>query len=172
MRVCHRGLGSFAALCSILTTLLLVATGALGQGAYQAQIRGTLTDQSGAVVAKAEITITNDGTNISQSAISDDHGQYVLGGLRPSVYTIKASAAGFRVSEKKNVVLQVDQQTSVDFVLHPLSVSETMEVTETAPLLDTESATLGTDISNEYVHELPLANRNFFGLTFLAAVLL
>ena len=51
----------------------------------------------------------------------------------------------------------------------PLSVSETMEVTETAPLLDTESATLGTDISSEYVHELPLANRNFFGLTFLAA---
>ena len=121
------------------------------------------------MVANAAVTITNDGTNIAQTAQSDDHGQYVLSGLRPSVYTIKAQASGFRVSEKKNVVLQVDQQTSVDFVLHPLGVSETMEVTETAPLLDTESATLGTDISSEYVHELPLANRNFFGLTFLAA---
>ena len=57
----------------------------------------------------------------------------------------------------------------MDFVLHPLSVNETMEVTQAAPLLDTESATLGTDISSEYVHELPLANRSFFGLTFLAA---
>ncbi len=50
-----------------------------------------------------------------------------------------------------------------------LGVSETIEVTQTAPLLDTESATLGTEISSEYVHELPLANRSFFGLTFLAA---
>ncbi len=169
MRVCQSRSGSFAALFSILTTVLLVATAALGQGAYQAQIRGTLTDQSGAVVANATITITNDATSISQSATSDDHGQYLLGELRPAVYTIKAQASGFRVSEKKNVVLQVDQQTTVDFVLHPMGVSETMEVTETAPLLDTESATLGTDISSEYVHELPLANRNFFGLTFLAA---
>ena len=54
-------------------------------------------------------------------------------------------------------------------MIHPLGVNETMEVSTTAPLLDTESATLGTDISSEYVHELPLANRNFFGLTFLAA---
>src|SRR3984957_7081738 len=169
MRVCRRRSGTFAALFSILTTALLVATAALGQGAYQAQIRGTLTDQSGAVVAHAAITITNDGTDISQSTTSDEHGQYLFTELRPAVYTIKAQASGFRVSEKKNVVLQVDQQTSVDFVLHPMGVSETMEVTETAPLLDTESATLGTDISSEYVHELPLANRNFFGLTFLAA---
>src|SRR5450432_2518649 len=169
MRVWGRVLGSCAGLFSCLTTVLLVATAALGQGAYQAQIRGTVTDQSGAVVANATITITNDATSISQSATSDDHGQYLLGGLRPAVYTIKVQLSGFRASEKKNVVLEVDQQTSVDFVLHPLGVSETMEVTETAPLLDTESATLGTEVSSQYVHELPLANRNFFGLTFLAA---
>ena len=94
--------------------------------------------------------------------------EYFFTGLRPAVYKVKVQASGFRSSEKENVVLQVDQQTSVDFVMHPLGVSETMEVSTTAPLLDTESATLGTDISNEYVHELPLANRNFFGLTFLA----
>ncbi len=169
MRVRRCGLGSVAGLFSCLTAVLLVATAALGQGAYQAQIRGTVTDQSGAVVANAAITITNDATSISQSTTSDDHGQYILGGLRPAVYTIKVELSGFRVNEKKNIVLQVDQQTTVDFVLHPLGVSETMEVTETAPLLDTESATLGTEISSEYVHELPLANRSFFGLTFLAA---
>ena len=128
-----------------------------------------VTDQSGAVVVKAVVTITNDGTNIAQTAQSDEHGQYFLSGLRPSVYTIKAEMSGFRVSEKKNVVLQVDQQTSVDFVLHPLSISQTMEVTETQPLLDTESATLGTEITGEYIKDLPLMNRSFFGLTFLAA---
>jgi len=148
---------------------LLGSTAAYGQGSYAAQIRGVVTDQSGAVVGNATITITNDGTNIAQTAHSDEHGQYFLSGLRPSVYTIKAQGTGFQIAEKTNVVLQVDQQTTVDFVLHPLGVSQKLEVTATAPLLDTESATLGTDISSEYVHELPLVNRSFFGLTFLAA---
>ena len=170
MRVCRRGQGSVAALFFLLGTALLLATAAFGQaGAYQAQVRGGVTDPSGAVVVNAKVTITNDATGIAQTAQSDDHGQFFFTGLRPAVYTVKVEASGFRVSERKNVVLQVDQQTSVDFALHPLGVNESIEVTQTAPLLDTESATLGTDISSEYVHELPLANRSFFGLTFLAA---
>jgi hypothetical protein len=148
---------------------LLLATAALGQGSYQAQVRGVVADATGAMVVNANITITNDATGIAQSAHSDEHGQFFFTGLRPAVYTVRAQASGFRISEMKNVVLQVDQQTTVDFALHPLSVSESIEVTQTAPLLDTESATLGTNISTEYVHELPLANRSFFGLTFLAA---
>ena len=148
---------------------VLWAAAAYGQGSYEAQVRGQVTDQSGALVTKASVVITNVGTNIAQTAETDEHGQYFFTGLRPATYTVKVQATGFRASEKTNVVLQVDQQTSVDFVLHPLSVSESVEVTQTAPLLDTESATLGTEISNEYVHELPLANRSFFGLTFLAA---
>ncbi len=148
--------------------VLLAASTCFGQGAYQAQVRGTVTDQSGAVLTNATITITNVATNIAQTAKTNDHGEYFFTGLRPAVYTAKAQATGFRIAEKTNVVLQVDQQTSVNFVLHPLGVSETMEVTETAPLLDTENATLGTEITNEYVKEIPLINRNFFGLTFLS----
>jgi len=148
--------------------MTLMATAAWAQAAYQAQIRGEVTDQSGAVVVNAAITITNDATNIAQVTHSDDHGQYFLVGLRPAVYTIKAESKGFRATVKKNIVLQVDQQTTVDFVLHPLGISETMEVTDTAPLLDTESPTLGTEITNEYVKEIPLINRNFFGLAFLS----
>ena len=159
----------FAALIFAVTVALAAATAAFAQGSYQAQVRGTVTDQTGALLVKATVTITNDATNIAETAQSDEHGQYFFTGLRPASYSIKAQVTGFRVMERKNVVLQVDQQTSVDFVLHPLGVSESIEVTQSAPLLDTESATLGTDISSEYVHELPLANRNFFGLTFLAA---
>jgi hypothetical protein len=158
-----------AAVVISLVFASLIAMQCFGQGAYRAQVRGTVTDQSGAVVVKATVTITNVGTNIAQTAQTDDHGQYFFTGLSPAAYTVKAEGAGFRAAEKTGVVLQVDQQTSVDFVLHPVSVSETMEVTTTAPLLDTESATLGSEITSEYVHELPLINRSFFGLTFLAA---
>jgi hypothetical protein len=169
MRVCCRNRSSVARFISLLGAVSLFTTLGFGQASYTAQVRGVVTDQSGAVVANATVTITNDGTNIAQSAQTDEHGQYFLSGLRPSEYTIKAQVAGFRIAEKTGVILQVDQKTSVDFVLHPLAVSQTMEVTETAPMMDTENATLGTDISSQYVHELPLANRNFFGLTFLAA---
>ncbi len=169
MRVCRRNRSSVASFISLVGMVLLFTTLGFGQASYTAQVRGVVTDQSGAVVSNATVTITNDGTNIEQTAHSDEHGQYFFSGMRPSVYTIKAQAGGFRIAEKKNVVLEVDQQTSVDFVLHPLGVTQTMEVTTVAPLLDTESATLGSEITGQYLKEIPLMNRSFFGLTFLAA---
>jgi hypothetical protein len=155
---------------AILALCALVASQApvFGQASYTAQIRGVVTDQTGAVVPNATVTITNDATNISLTAHSNDHGLYVLTGLRPAVYTIGAEATGFRVVEKKNVVLQVDQQTTIDFELHPPGVITTVEVTSAAPLLDTENASLGTDVTNEYVRDIPLYSRGMFGLVFLA----
>jgi outer membrane receptor protein involved in Fe transport len=152
----------------ISVVFLLVSAAVWGQASYTAQIRGVVTDQSGAVVPRATITITNDATGISLTARSDDHGQYILTGLRPAVYTIKAEGAGFRAVESRNVVLQVDQQTTINFELHPLGVITTVLVTEAAPLLDTESASLGTDVTNEYVRDIPLYSRSMFGLVFLA----
>src|SRR6266403_2503588 len=141
---------------------------AWGQASYTAQIRGVVKDQSGALVPNATITITNDATGISETSRSDDHGLYVLTGLRPAVYTIKADAVGFRPAEEKNVVLQVAQQTTIDFTLHPPGLITTVEVTTAAPLLDTEHASLGTDVTNEYVRDIPLYGRSMFGLVFLA----
>jgi len=139
-----------------------------GQGSYTAQIRGTVKDQSGAIVQGATVTITNDATGISVVVHSNQEGLYILTGLRPATYTLKAEAAGFRGVERKNVVLAVSQDTTVDLSLNPLSVTETVIVTGAPPLLDTESAALGTDVTNEYVRDIPLYNRSLFGLVFLA----
>src|ERR1700758_5686683 len=164
MRLC-RGWAASSLWCAVV---LAVAGGAFGQASYTAQVRGVVKDQSGAMITNATITITNDATGIVTTAHSDENGLYILTGLRPAVYTIKADRAGFRTAEQKNVVLQVDQQTSIDFELHPLGVSTTVEVTEAAPLLDTENAAIGTDVTNEYVRDIPLYGRNPFGLVFLA----
>jgi type 1 fimbria pilin len=76
MRVRRRSFSSSAALISLLIMMtFLAATAALGQGSYEAQVRGTVTDQSGALVAKAAVTITNVATNITQTVHTDDHGQ-------------------------------------------------------------------------------------------------
>ncbi|MGC2172270.1 MAG: carboxypeptidase-like regulatory domain-containing protein [Candidatus Sulfotelmatobacter sp.] len=139
------------------------------QGSYRAQLRGVVSDPSGAVVANAAVTITNTGTNIASVARTNDKGEYYFTGLRPSTYSVKVQLSGFRTEEKTGVVLAVDQEATLNFSLTPASVSEKIEVTTAAPLLDTENATLGTDITNQYIQEIPLLGRDFFGLTFLAA---
>jgi hypothetical protein len=141
----------------------------MAQGSYRSQLRGVVSDAAGAVLPNATVTITDSGTNIATHTVTDGKGEYVFTGLRPSTYSVKAESKGFRTSERTNVVFAVDQETTLNFTLSPARVNESIEVTTTAPLLDTESATLGTNISSEYVHELPLINRSFFGLTFLAA---
>jgi|HubBroStandDraft_6_1064221.scaffolds.fasta_scaffold00010_92 hypothetical protein len=140
----------------------------VAQGSYRAQLRGVVSDATGAVVHGATVTITDTGTNISSTAHTDDKGGYYFTGLRPSTYSVKAQLSGFRTAERTGVVLAVDQEASLNFTLTPAGVSEKVEVRMSAPLLDTENATLGTDVTGEYVHDLPLLNRDFFGLTFLA----
>jgi hypothetical protein len=166
MHVGRRGSFSLKSLLVILP--LLFASSALGQASYTAQVRGVVKDQTGAIVPEATVTITNDATGITTVARSDGQGFYILTGLRPAVYTIRAEMKGFQAAEQKNVVLAVDQQTTIDFTLRPPGVKETVQVTEAAPLLDTESASIGTDVTNEYVRDTPLYNRSMFGLVFLA----
>ena len=151
-----------------IAVVSLAATYGSAQASYTAQIRGLVTDQSGAGITNATVTITNVATNISTTAKTDAKGLYLLPGLRPADYVIKAEAAGFRAQEKKGIVLQVDQQTTINFGLAPAGVITTVEVTTAPPLLDTESAGLGTDVTNEYVRDIPLINRSMFGLMFLA----
>jgi hypothetical protein len=153
----------------LAASLLVCSPLVMAQGSYRSQLRGVVSDAAGAVLPNATVTITDSGTNIATHTVTDGKGEYVFTGLRPSTYSVKAESKGFRTSERTNVVFAVDQETTLNFTLSPARVNESIEVTTTAPLLDTESATLGTNISSEYVHELPLINRSFFGLTFLAA---
>jgi len=140
----------------------------VAQGSYRAQVRGVVADATGAVVHGATVTITDAGTSVSNTAHTDEKGNYYFAGLRPSTYSVKVEAAGFRGAERVGVVLAVDQETTLNFTMVPGAVSTAVEVNATSPLLDTESSTLGTEITNEYVKNIPLPGRNFFGLTFLS----
>lgn len=168
--------GSTRSLLETLSTLLLLMLALLfmpqlsvGQATYQAQLQGTVTDATGAAVPGATVTITEVATNISQTVHTGADGTYILRALRPSTYTVKVEATGFGAIQQTNVVLEVGQQTSLNFTVKPASTSYHVEVTEAAPLLDTASSALGTDITNKYVKEIPLLNRNYFGLVFLNA---
>jgi hypothetical protein len=154
----------------LVCAILGLATLALGQASYQAQVRGVVTDASGAVVPNAVVTISEVGTNLSHSSKTDSAGYYILRALRPSTYLVTVKAPGFQTIEQQGIVLAVNQETSLNFTLRPASTTAQVQVTESAPpLLDTDNSSLGTDITNEYVKEIPLLNRNFFGLVFLNA---
>ena len=88
--------------------------------------------------------------------------------LRPATYTILVEAPNLASVERKDVVLAVSQQANLNFTLSPGSVTTSVTVTDQAPLLDTGNASLGTDVTNEYVRDIPLINRSFFGLVFLS----
>ena len=133
-----------------------------------AQVRGTVTDSSGAVVPGAKVTLTNDGTNISSSA-TDGHGQYVFNGVHPATYTLQVESNGFQKSVQKNVVPAVAQQASIDLSLRPVGASVTMIVTDSAPLLDLTGASLGTEVTNEFVSRMPLQDRQVTNLVYLSA---
>jgi hypothetical protein len=156
-------------LASIVILLPVLSRSALGQASYQAQLRGTITDSSGAVVPNVDVVLTEVSTNVAHETKTDSSGQYIVRALRPSNYVLRVQAPGFQVIEQKGIVLQVGQETSLNYTLRPATTSTQVEVTEAAPLLDTQSSALGTDVTNEYVKQIPLLNRNFFGLVFLNA---
>lgn len=147
----------------------LCAAPSFSQGSYTAQLRGTVTDQSKGQVVGATVTITNVSTNIPISTTSDDNGQYIFNGLHPAVYSVKVDGTGFESIVQNNVVLAVSQQSTLDFSLKLESISAKVEVNDTAPLLDTGGASLGTDVTNEFINRMPLNNRDITGLVYLSA---
>ena len=116
----------------------------------------------------AKVTLTDQATSVSQSSATDGRGVYVFTGIRPGTYNIRAEAPNLGTRERKGMVLAVSQQATLDFTLSPTTVSESVTVTGETPLLDTGNASLGTDVTNEYVRDIPLPDRSFFGLVFLS----
>jgi hypothetical protein len=128
---------------------------------------GTVSDNSGAVVAGAKVTVTAQATNVSRDAITDATGHFLIPLLGVADYAIKVQATGFKPSEVKDVRLQIDEHREVDFKLVPASVSTNVEVNATEVAVETTTPTLGQVITAQEVAELPLNGRNFVQLATL-----
>jgi hypothetical protein len=137
------------------------------QGQSSGSFSGTVTDNSGAVVSGAKVTITAEATNITREATTDDTGHYLVPLLSVSVYSIKVEASGFKAAEARDVRLQVNEQRELDFKLVPASVSTSVEVNATEVAVETTTPTLGQVITAEQVSELPLNGRDFVQLATL-----
>ncbi len=155
---------------SALTLVLCCFHGlSFAQSSDQGQIRGTVSDSRGAVIPHANITLVDVGTNVSEKTTSNDHGLYVFTALRASNYRMLIESAGFGPVEKAGIALTVNQQTTLNVTLAPAGTSASVTVEAVPVLLDSDNATLGTDVGEKYLTQIPLQNRDPFGLAFLAA---
>jgi hypothetical protein len=150
---------------SLLLSLLVFAMVARAQ--FSSSLQGTVEDPSGALVADAKITLTNTATAVSQQTTTGAKGDYRFLSLAPGPYVVISDAKGFSTS-KISVTLQTDQTMDVPVKLTLSSQSQTVEVSDRAPVLDTAESRTQLTIDADALDSLPLPGRDLLGLTSLA----
>jgi hypothetical protein len=121
-----------------------------------ATMAGTVTDPSGGVVANAKVTITEPSTGQVYNLNTNSIGEFVRPALRASTYDVEVMASGFKKAEQKGILLQAGERTGVNIQLTIGAAAETVEVEATAPLLQTESTRVGSDITSKQLTDIPL----------------
>jgi Carboxypeptidase regulatory-like domain len=149
---------------AVLLGLLLV-TASLAQRDL-GTITGTVTDPTGAAIPGAKVTITEVATNLSYTVTTGASGDYTRPALKPGIYTVAAEAQGFRRVAQENVVVNGGDRVGVPLTLPVGNLTETVEVSAQAPLLQTENTNLGATLNSQSMQELPLGGQRTF--TFLA----
>jgi hypothetical protein len=142
-------------------TFLLLSSLALAQRDL-GTLTGTVSDPTGAAVPNAKVTITEDATGVVYDVVTGANGEYTRPLLKPGTYTLTVEAAGFRKAEQKNVIVTAGDRIGANIVLTVGDVSQTLEVTASAPLLQTESAVQGVNLNSSQITDAPLGGqRNF-----------
>ena len=151
----------------VLGLLFAAATSALfGQAASQS-IQGLVKDSSGAVVVGAKVTITDEGTGVSRSALTNSTGNYSFPLVSVGNYTVTVELSGFKNETVQHLRVETAAQVRQNFQLELGQVTETVQVSATAAVLNTENPTVGGVIENKRIIELPLNGRNVVSLAVL-----
>ncbi len=149
----------------MLSLLLLCATTAFAQ--TTASIQGTVTDQSGAAVAGAKVTVKNAALGIERTTQTNATGSYEVPALPPGVYSVQVQMSGFETQLAKDLVLEVSKNSVQNFGLKVASTTEVVTVEATAPMIESTTVTVGQTINQRTVQEIPLNGRHFVDLGLL-----
>jgi Carboxypeptidase regulatory-like domain/TonB dependent receptor len=150
-----------------LLALLVLFTSAAFAQLTTADILGTVTDATGAVVPNATVVLTNNGTNEKRTTTSNGSGDYSFNILPVGHYSISVKAAGFQASVVKDLSVEAGDRARNDVHLLTGSESTVVEVTASTPLLQADSATVSSTVTAKAVQDLPLNGRNFVQLVAL-----
>ncbi len=150
----RRGFACFAALFILLTCVSI----ARAQSAVDGAVGGNVLDSTGAVVPNASVTVRNLGTNAQQQAVTDGSGYFRVIHLQPGVYEVKIEAAGFGTYDSKGITVQVGSLTDVEARLTVGTSTQTVEVTASAPLVNTTTPDFAGVVDQIALHDLPQNN--------------
>ena len=157
---------TFSKSLAVLSCLLLLCAYGAAQS-NNGRILGSVTDQTGAIVPNAKVTITDTERNISRTLTTNESGEYVAPNLQPGLYKITAEAPSFKKVERPAIRLEVAKDIRIDLQLTAGASSDTITVTDEAPLVDSTSDTLGGTFTNKAINDLPLNGRDFQNLVTL-----
>src|SRR5277367_4500069 len=133
----------------------------------EGSIKGVVTDQTGAVVPNAKVTLLNTDQGLALETTTTSGGEYTFTPVRIGHYSVSVTAPGFSTTTQQNLQVNVSQNLRVDVQLKAGSATQTVEVTAAPPQMQTQDASVGQVVNEQSVNNLPLNGRNF---TFLAQI--
>lgn len=151
-----------------ITSIIFGCLSAIALLGQTAQVTGRVVDQSAAVVVSAEIAAINVETGNRFTTQTNQDGYYTISRLDPGRYRVEIRQSGFKPVVRSGIELQVDQVGRVDFTLEVGAVTEQVEITAEAPLVESETSNLGQVVNNKSIVEMPLNGRNAWDLTKLS----
>src|SRR5499426_594925 len=153
--------------CGLALVCCLWAAAIAQAQSISGRITGVISDQTGAVIPNASVTVTNDGTGAARRVTADGNGLYVAAELPAGFYTIKVEGGGFAVATRTRVKVDVGLETRVNVILTPGATAAAVNVRDEAPLLQQDSGGLADIVNNKQVDSLPINGRDYRRLTTL-----
>ncbi len=132
---------------------------------YQGALRGSLHDGTGNVLPNVTLTLINTATNVSRTTVTNGSGEYFFERVDPGTYKIEAVQNGFKKLERPSVLVETQQQLTLDLAMELGNVAETVVITGDVPLMETATASTGTVISKQLLDDLPNSGRNPFAIS-------
>ena len=152
----------------LLIALIATAAAATAQ-VDTGRIVGTVIDGTGATVPSATVIISSEGTGLRAETTTNDQGAYVFIGLKIGTYSVEVSATGFQKQRRNSVPVSIQVRSVVEFTLIPGDITQTINVSDALPVLQTQDGSVGQTISAQTINNLPLSGRNYNFLARLTA---
>ncbi|HKM47109.1 MAG TPA: carboxypeptidase-like regulatory domain-containing protein, partial [Terriglobales bacterium] len=154
--------------CLVVFAVLALAFSAFAQ-VENGQFSGTVTDQTGAAIANAKVTVTNPATNSTVSVTTNSSGNYIARELPVGSYKLTVEASGFKTMSNTNVVLNAGVIAHLDFKLQIGKATEVVEVTGAAVSVQTDDSKLYTTVGSTVIENTVLSGRDIFDLMQMTA---
>jgi len=129
---------------------------------YQGAVRGTVSDASGAAIGAVKITLADQGTNVARITVTNPQGEYVFSSVEPATYSLTAESPNFKKFIRRDVLVATQASVTADLQLELGTVSQSIEVSEEAPQLESSNASNGQVIDTQKLSDLPNLGRNPF----------